>query len=36
MGYLSKIPLNFLESHEIGLVDTSLSKQQNYDQIWHM
>ncbi len=32
----SKAPLNLLEIHEIGsvdLVDTSESKQQNYDQI---
>ncbi len=28
---LSKTPLNLLEIHEIGSVDTSESKQQNYD-----
>ncbi len=31
-----KVPLNLLEIHEIGPVDTSESKQQNYDQISHM
>ncbi len=25
-----------LENHEMGSVDTSESKQQNYDQIWHL
>ncbi len=33
VGHLSKIPINLLEIHEIGSVDTSESKQQNYDQI---
>ncbi len=33
VGHLSKITLNFLEIHVIGSVDTSESKQQNYDQI---
>ncbi len=36
VGHLSKTPLNLLEIHEIGPVDTSESKQQNYNQIWHM
>ncbi len=36
MGHLSKSHVNLLEIHEIGPVDTSQSKQQNYDQIWHM
>ncbi len=36
VGHLSKTPLNLLEIHEIGSVDTFESKQQNYDQIWHM
>ncbi len=36
MGHLSKPPLNLLEIHEIGPVDTSESKQQNYNQIWHL
>ncbi len=36
VGHLSKTPLNLLEIHEIGPVDTSESKQQNDDQIWHM
>ncbi len=36
LGHLSKTPLNLLEIHEIGSVDTFESKQQNYDQIWHM
>ncbi len=31
MGHLSKTPLNSLEIQEIGSVDTSESKQQNYD-----
>ncbi len=31
VGHLSKTPLNLLEIHEIGPVDTSESKQQNYD-----
>ncbi len=34
--HLSKTPLNLLKIHEIGSVDTFESKQQNYDQIWHM
>ncbi len=34
--HLSKTPLNLLEIHEIGSVDTSKSKQQNYDQLWHL
>ncbi len=33
VGHLSKTPLNLLEIHEIGLVDTFESQQQNYDQI---
>ncbi len=33
VGHLSKAPLNLLEIHEIGSVDTSESIQQNYDQI---
>ncbi len=33
VGPLSKTPLNLLEIHEIGSVDTSESKQQNCDQI---
>ncbi len=33
VGHLSKTPLILLEIHEIGLVDTSESKQQKYDQI---
>ncbi len=33
VGHLSKTPLNLLEIHEIGSVDTSESIQQNYDQI---
>ncbi len=36
VGHLSKTPLSLLEIHEIGPVDTFESKQQNYDQIWHM
>ncbi len=36
VGHLSKTPLNLLEIHEIGAVDTPESKQQNYDHIWHM
>ncbi len=36
VGHLSKTHLNLLEIPEIGPVDTSESKQQNYDQIWHM
>ncbi len=31
VGHLSKTPLNLLEIHGIGPVDTSESKQQNYD-----
>ncbi len=31
VGHLSKTTLNLLEIHEIGSVDTSESKQQNYD-----
>ncbi len=31
--HLSKTPLNLLEIHEIGSVDTSESKQENNDQI---
>ncbi len=31
VGHLSKTPLNLLEIHEIGPVDTSESKQQNYE-----
>ncbi len=33
VGHLSKTPLNLLEIHELGPVDASDSKQQNYDQI---
>ncbi len=33
VGHLSKTPLNMLEIHEIGSIDTSESKQQNYYQI---
>ncbi len=33
VGHLSKTPLNFIEIHEIGSVDTSESKQQRYNQI---
>ncbi len=33
VGRLSKTPLNLLEIHEIGSVDTSVSKLQNCDQI---
>ncbi len=36
MGHLSKTPLNLLEIHKIGSVDTFESKQQNCDQIWHL
>ncbi len=36
VGHLSITPLNLLEIHEIGSVDTFESKQQNYDQIWHL
>ncbi len=36
VGHLSKTPLNLFENHEIGPVDTSESKQQNYNQMWHM
>ncbi len=36
VGHLSKTPLNLLEIHEFGPVDTSESKQQNRNQIWHM
>ncbi len=36
VGHLSKTHLNLLEIHDIGPVDTLQSKQQNYDQIWHM
>ncbi len=32
-GHLSKTHLNLLEIHAIGPLDTSVSKQQNYDQI---
>ncbi len=31
VGHLSKTPLNLLEIHRIGSVDTSESKQQNFD-----
>ncbi len=31
VGHLSKTLLNFVEIHGIGSVDTSESKQQNYD-----
>ncbi len=30
VGHLSKTPLNLLEIHKIGSVDTSESKQQTY------
>ncbi len=33
VGHLSKTPLNLIEIHEIGSVDTSESKQQRYNQI---
>ncbi len=33
VGHLSKTPLNMLEIHEIGSVDSFESKKQNYDQI---
>ncbi len=33
VGHLSKTHLNVLEIQEIGSVDTSESKQQNYNQI---
>ncbi len=33
VGHLSKTPLNLLEIHEIGSVNTFQSKQQNYNQI---
>ncbi len=33
VGHLSKTPLNLLEIHKSGSVDTFESKQQNYDQI---
>ncbi len=33
VGHLSKPPLNLLEIHDIRPVDTTVSKQQNYDQI---
>ncbi len=33
VGDLSKTPSNLIEIHEIGWVDTSESKQQNYNQI---
>ncbi len=36
VGHLSKTSLILLEIHEIGSVDTFESKQQNYDQIWHL
>ncbi len=36
VGHLSNPPLNLLEIHDIGPVDTPVSKLQNYDQIWHM
>ncbi len=31
VGHLSKPPLNLFEIHEIGEIDTSVSKLQNYD-----
>ncbi len=31
-----KNTFKLVKIHEIGPVDTSVSKQQNYDQIWHM
>ncbi len=36
LGHISKTPLSLLEIHEISAVDTSKSKEQNSDQIWHM
>ncbi len=33
-GHLLKTTFNLLEIHEIGSVNTSESKQQNYDQIY--
>ncbi len=33
VGHLSKTPLNLLEIHENGSVNTSESKQESYDQI---
>ncbi len=36
VGLSSKTLLNLLEIHEIGQVDTSESKKQNYDQMWYM
>ncbi len=33
VGHLSKTLLSMIKIHEIGSVDTSKSKQQNYDQI---
>ncbi len=36
VGHLSKAPLNLLEIHQIGSVDTSESKQQNSNQRWHL
>ncbi len=33
VGHISKTPLNLLEIHELGSVDTSESKEQKYDQI---
>ncbi len=36
VGHLSKTTLSLLEIHVIGSVDTSESKQENYDQIWHL
>ncbi len=33
VGHSSKTLLNLLEIHEIGQVDTSESKKQNYDQM---
>ncbi len=36
VGHLTNVLLNLLEIHEIGSVNTSESKQQNYDQIWHL
>ncbi len=33
VGHLSKNPLNLLKIHQIGQLDTSESKQQNFNQI---
>ncbi len=33
VGHLLKAPINLLDIHQIGSVDTSESKQQNSDQI---